>query len=337
MTFIMKKLPILFIVVALFCSSASAQERREREKPTRDREKTAKQNERKAYGYGAGEIKIANPADWIKNLEKPIFSGPQPGEKVPSFAATNLRGENAGEELDPVAMAKDKLHLMFFVSKSRTFGRFLGQLRQQLQAIEGNSKQPWAMSVIVCTDDANEAEKSFAVLDQRYPKNLVVGLSKDGSAGPPAYGLDRNLTATVIVAKNGRVAHNLPYAGGAFYTQPHILGAIAGAMGVDHDTLRKLIGATPGDAASAASNRRGTGGNGENSEPTPKRGFRKLLAPLVQSGTITREEAGELFRSSGDATALRTKIGELIKAGKLTRKEAGELYSGAYPENAQRR
>ena len=226
---------------------------------------------------------------------------------------------------------------MFFVSKSRTFGRFLGQLRQQLQAIEENSKQPWAMSVIVCTDDANEAEKSFAVLDQRYPKNLVVGLSKDGSAGPPAYGLDRNLTATVIVAKNGRVAHNLPYAGGAFYTQPHILGAIAGAMGVDHDTLRKLIGATPGDAASAASNRRGTGGNGENSEPTPKRGFRKLLAPLVQSGTITREEAGELFRSSGDAKALRTKTGELMKAGKLTRKEAGELYSGAYPENAQRR
>ena len=342
MTFIMKKLPILFTVVALFCSSASAQERREREKPRSDREKAAKQNEQKAYGYGVGEIKIANPADWIKNLEKPIFSGPQTGEKVPSFAATNLRGENAGEELDPVALAKDKLHLMFFVSKSRTFGRFLGQLRQQLQAIEENSKQPWAMSVIVCTDDANEAEKSFAVLDNRYPKNLVVGLSKDGSAGPPAYGLDRNLTATVIVAKNGRVAHNLPYAGGAFYTQPHILGAIAGAMGVDHDTLRKLIGDTSGDAVTAASrraasNRRGTGGNGESSEPTPKRGFRKLLAPLVQSGTITREEAGELFRSSGDAKALRTKTGELMKAGKLTRKEAGELYSGAYPENAQRR
>ncbi|MDE0839447.1 MAG: hypothetical protein OSB41_10400, partial [Kiritimatiellae bacterium] len=69
----------------------------------------------------------------------------------------------------------------------------------------------------------------------------------------------------------------------------------------------------------------------------PKRGFRKQLAPLVQSGTITREEAGELSRSSGDATALRTKIGELMKAGKLTRKEAGELYSDAFPENARRR
>ena len=291
----------------------------------------------KSDGYGSTKLKIADPAEWTKNLEKPIYSGPQPGEKIPSLRAVNLRGEKVGQEFDPVAMAKDKLHLMFFVSKSRTFGRFLGQLKQQLEAIEKKSKQPWAMSVIVCTDDANEAEKSFAVLDQRYPKSLVVGLSKDGSAGPPAYGLDRNLTATVIVAKNGRVAHNLPYVGGAFYTQPHILGAIAETMGVDHDTLRKLIGATSGDAASAASNRRATRGNGENSEATPKRGFRKLLTPLVQTGTITREEAGELFKSSGDAKALRIKTGELMKAGKLTRKEAGELYSGAYPGNAQRR
>ena len=287
----------------------------------------------KSDGYGSTKLKIADPVEWTKNLEKPIYSGPQPGEKIPSLRAVNLRGEKLGQEFDPVAMAKDKLHLMFFVSKSRTFGRFLGQLRQQLDAIEKNSNQPWAMSVIVCTDDANEAEKSFAVLDQRYPKSLVVGLSKDGSAGPPAYGLDRNLTATVIVAKNGRVAHNLPYVGGAFYTQPHILGAIAGAMGVDHDTLRKLIGATSSDEASAASTRLAARGNGESSEAT----FKRLLAPLVQTGTITREEAGELFRSSSDAKALRTKTEELMKAGKLTRKEAGELYSGAYPENAQRR
>ena len=333
----MKKTTILFAFVFLFCSSAFAQETQEDEKPRRDRLKTAKQNERKAYGYHAGEIKIENPANWIKNLDKPIFSGPQPGEKVPSFAATNLRGDNAGEELDPVAMAKGKLHLMFFVSKSRTFGRFLGQLRQQLQAIEENSKQSWAMSVIVCTDDANEAEKSFAVLDKRYPENLLVGLSKDGSAGPPAYGLDRNLTATVIVAKNGIVTNNLPYVGNAFYTQPHILGAIAGAMGVDHDTLRKFIGATSGDAASAAGNRRATRGSGENSKATPVSGYRKLLAPLVQNGTITREEAGELFRSSGDSKALRAKIGELVKDGKLTRKEAGELYSGAFSKSSQRR
>lgn len=334
----MTKLSILFIATAFVWSSSFAQERRGAEQPQLSRENTAERGQRRAYAYGRGEIKIAHPADWIKNLEKPIFSGPQLGEKVPSFAATNLRSEHAGAELDPIAMAEGKFHLMLFISESRTFGRFLGQLRQQLQAVEDNSKQPWAMSVIVCADDVNEAEKSFTVLDQRYPKNLVVALSKDGSAGPPAYGLDRNLTATVIVAKSEKVTHNLPYAGNAFYSQPHILGAIAEAMEVDHDTLRKWIGNTPGDAATSATRaRRGSRTNDNDSGNAPQQGFRKLLAPLVQSGTITRDEAGQLFQSSGDANAFRTKIAELTKAGKLTRKDARELYTGAYPDKERRR
>ena len=241
----MNKLPVLIIATVLVCSSSDAQERRN------------PKNQRNGYAYGAREVKIAHPADWIKNLENPVFSGPQPGEAVPNFAATNLRGDQAGADLDPIALAKGKLHLMIFANRSRTFGRFLGQLRKQLQSIEEKSGQPWAMSLTVCTDDANEAATSFTVLDQRYPKNLVVGLSNDGSAGPPAYGLDRNLTATVIVAKNGTVTHNLPYAGDAFYSQPHILGAIAEAMEIDHDTLRKWISDTPGDAALAARARRG--------------------------------------------------------------------------------
>ena len=275
-------------------------------------------------GYDATTIKIIAPAEWTKNLEKPIYSGPQPGEKLPSLTAINLRGKQAGREFDPVKLAGDKIHLMFFVSKSRTFGRFLGQLRNQLQTIETNSKQPWAMSVVVCTDDANEAEKSFAVLDQRYPKNLVVGLSKDGSAGPPTYGLDKNLTATVIVAKNGKVVENLPYAGNAFYTQPHILGAIAKAMKVDHDTLRKYIAGTPGDAASKAY-ARSVSNNTNEPKAAPKQDFRKKLAPLVLTETITRAEAAELFQVSGDSAALKTKVEELVKAKKLTREEAKEL------------
>ena len=273
-------------------------------------------NRSRNKGYGAGEIKIAAPADWIKSLEKPVYSGPQPGEKVPALMAVNLRGEQAGQEFDPVALAGDKLHLMFFVSNSRTFGRFLGQLKKQLQAIEERSKQPWAMSVIVSTDDANNAEKSFTILDQRYPKDLVVALSNDGSAGPPAYGLDKNLTATVIVAKGGKVIHNLPYSGDAFYTQPHILGAIASAMEIDHDTLRNYIGGEAGDAVTAA-NRLG--------DRKTRQGFKEKLAPLVRNQTITRAEAAELFRLSGDATALRKKVEEFVESKKLPAEAAGKL------------
>ena len=286
------------------------------------------QNQRRATrrngkGYGKAEIEISKPADWIKSLEKPIYSGPQPGEAAPALSVVNLRGDQAGEEFDPVEQAGDKLHLIFFVSQSRTFGRFLGQLRNQLESIEKSSKQPWAMSVIVCTDDANEAEKSFAVLDQRYPPNLSVGLSKDGAAGPPAYGLDKNLTATVVLVKEGKVTHNLPYVGNAFYTQPHILGAIAEAMEVEHDTLRKYILDTPGDAATAAENRRARGMG--NSKSAPQAGFRKKLAPLVINQRISRAEAGQLLRASGDRTALVAEVEALVSANKLNRQEADEL------------
>mgnify|MGYP001189245350 CR=1 FL=1 len=285
-------------------------------------------NQSRNQGYGAAEIKIAAPADWIKSLEKPVYSGPQPGEKVPALTAVNLRGEQAGQEFDPVALAGDKLHLMFFVGNSRTFGRFLGQLKKQLQSIEELSKQPWAMSVIVSTDDANNAEKGFSILDQRYPKDLVVALSKDGSAGPPAYGLDKNLTATVIVAKGGKVIHNLPYSGDAFYTQPHILGAIASAMEIDHDTLRKYIDGQAGDAVTAA-NRLG--------DQKTRKGFKEKLTPLVQNQTITRAEAVELFRLLGDATALRKKVEEFVESKKLTADAARKLLATKPADETQRR
>jgi hypothetical protein len=295
-----------------------------------------KSGQKSRAGYGGAELKIVDPADWIKDLEKPIYSGPQPGEKVPSLTMLNLRGDKAGQQLDPIELAGDKLHLMFFVSQSRTFGRFLGQLRKQLQSIEDNSNKPWAMSVIVCTDDANEAEKSFAVLDQRYPKSLVVGLSQDGSAGPPAYGLDKNLTATVIVAKKGKVLHNLPYAGNAFYTQPHILGAIAKAMEVDHDTLRKYISDTPGDAAAQAYGR-GMQRKQEDSKTPEKSGFREKITPLVVNNKITRADAGELLRTSGNETGLKSKVEELLNANKITREEAKELLSTEPVDGKRRR
>lgn len=297
----MKRSAIGLTLMALLCSGSLAQEQETRE-PTRERQRGGGS---KGSGYGSTEIKIADPAEWGKNLEKPIYSGPQPGEKIPSMTAIQLRGGQVGHEFDPVALAGEKLHLLVFVSKARTFGRFLGQLAGQLQRIEKNSKQPWAMSVIVCSDDANSVEKDFAIMDQRYPKNLIMGLCKEGSAGPPSYGLDKNLTATVIVAKDGKVLHSLAYVTDAFYTQPHILGALANAMEVDHDTIRKYIGITPGYARAAAG--RGSG---------------------------QQRRGGD---SDSPQAKLRAKVVELVKAGKITREEAGELLRTAFPENARGR
>ena len=97
-------------------------------------------------------------------------------------------------------------------------------------------------------------------------------------------------------------------------------------MNIDHTTLRKYIGNQSGDAAQAAYNRK-RAINGAPTRSTPQTGFRKKLAPLVLSGTLTRAESAELFQVSGDPNALRLKVGDLIKAGKMTREQARDLLS----------
>jgi len=243
-------------------------------------------------GYGQATLKIEDPAAWTKALGKPVFSGPQPGEKLPPFKAIGLSGTLEGQEFDAAARAGGELHLLIFAKEARTFGRFLGDLARQLGTIERNSKRQWQMSFIVVNDDPNDVEKKFAAVKRRLPAAVLTGLSKDGSDGPPAYGLDRTLTATVIVAKGGEVVHNLPYPSDAFYSQPHILGAIASAMGVDHDALRKLIADTPGDQATAAAR----GREGRGGMTAEQQAFRTEVGQRVRAGEITREEAAKLYR-----------------------------------------
>jgi len=245
-------------------------------------------------GYGRAELKIEDPAAWHKALGKPIFSGPQPGEKLPPFKAVALSGTLKGKEFDAAALAGEELHLLIFAKEARTFGRFLGDLARQLEVIEIHSKRKWEMSFIVVNDDPNDVEKKFEGVKRRLPVFVRAGLSTDGSDGPPAYGLDRTLTATVIVAKGGKVVHNLPYPSDAFYSQPHIFGALASAMGVDHATLREFIADTPGDQATAVAR------GGMTAE---QQAYRNELGRRARAGEITKEEAGRLYREKfGDGT-----------------------------------
>ena len=167
-----------------------------------------------------------------------IFSGPQPREKLPDLIAVGVHGELVGKEFNPIAEAGNDLHLFIVAVKGRTFGRLMPPLITRLQAIEKASGKKWHMSFIVNTDNPNEDAELNPF--GRYPW-VRYGVAKGGALGPLKYGIDRNVTATVILAKNGKVVHNLVYPQDLFYTTPHILGAIARAVEVDRDTLRKHI------------------------------------------------------------------------------------------------
>jgi len=191
------------------------------------------------YGY-SGKNKIADPAEHIKSQAKPVYSGPQPGEKLLSFKAVGLRGELEGKEFDPIAHAGDKPHILLF-TKGATGGRIVPLLGHQLGAIMKASGRDMHMSVVHLSDDPTEVTKYMGKLKGRIADFVDVGFSKDGGDGPGNYGLDRNLTHTFILAKDGMVVHNLTYPQQVFYNVPHILGAISSLMGVEHETLGKWL------------------------------------------------------------------------------------------------
>ena len=90
----MKRSALALTLVALLCSGSLAQERE-----TRTRE-GQRRGERDRREYGRGRLGVEDPAGFKTEGEQ-IFSGPQPGEKLPAFKATSLDGDKKGKELDP--------------------------------------------------------------------------------------------------------------------------------------------------------------------------------------------------------------------------------------------
>ncbi|MHC4830015.1 MAG: hypothetical protein ACYTFT_06620 [Planctomycetota bacterium] len=238
--------------------------------------------------YGkAGAARIADPAAHAKAMEKPVFSGPQKGEALRPFKAVGLRGEDKGKEYDPVARAGADMQLLLF-TKGMTGGRIVPLLSNQLSAIMKGSKKTWRASVVHLSDNPNEVSKYLAKYEACIGGFFDVGLAKAGAAGPGAYGLDRTVTHTFLFAKNGKVVHNLVFTQQVLFSEPHLLGAIADVMGVDHETLGKWLGENM---------QRNAGRRGGRRTFTPEqRAFRIQLAERMQKGEITREEAGELYR-----------------------------------------
>ena len=237
------------------------------------------------YGY-SGRNKIADPAEHIKSQAKPIYSGPQPGEKLLSFKAVGLRGELEGKDFDPISRAGNKPHILLF-TKGATGGRISPLLGYQLGAIMKGSKQDVHMTVVHLSDDPTEVTKYMGILAGRIAEFVDIGLSKDGADGPGNYGLDRNMTHTFLIAKDGTVVHNLPFPQQVFYNEPHILGAIADVMGVDHETLGKWL-----DSGAVGRGRRGTQGRG-NGRGADRSSRTRERAPI-------REEIIKRFDKDGD-------------------------------------
>ena len=240
---------------------------------------------------------VKDPAGY-QTKGKQIFSGPQPGEKLPALKVTSLFGDTKGEAFDPIKRAGNRPQILFF--QDAIFGEVpcLFQFADAIRQVNEKTEKELQVACIFLADEVNTITsryaRVFAGLRERGVN--VIAVASGGRSGPGSYGLNRNISQTIIVAKDGKVTWNFVSEQGLLFANPHILGAVAEAVGEKRETVAAWLNAAVTDDRAPAN---------------------KKLARRQR--------------------ALRTKLGEFVEAGKLTRREAGELYRAAFDDGTVRR
>ena len=224
-------------------------------------------------------------------------------KKLPAFKAVSLVGD--GTRLDLVTSAGDQRHVLLFQDASRSAIVGLFNAMNAIGKISRKTDKDLQVACVFLVDDAELIPKGFAQLEhaQGFPELRklgvdVIAVSKDGRDGSGGYGLNRKISQTIILARNGKVTRNFIFDQGMLSTDPHVLGGIAELLDEDRETVAGWLAET-------------------NEEAAPMR-MRRDKDP----------------RAAAKA-ALRRKAAEFVRAGKLTREEAREIYQAAFPERRQ--
>ncbi len=196
----------------------------------------------RAQPRGRGRrFEVKDPAGFIKPEEKAIFSGPQSGEKMSSFTVQGMNGAFAERDFDPIAEAKDKPLLLLFQDDSGVGFRGLAGWSQVLPVIREQENIELDACVVVLGDDPAALTKSTQGLRRFLGDKIVMALSKDGRDGPGQLGLNRNVSMTAVLIKDGIVKSNFAFTQPQLTPDPYVLGGLADLIGVDRDTLQQWL------------------------------------------------------------------------------------------------
>jgi len=178
-----------------------------------------------------------------------FYSGPQPGEKLRGFTVIPLKRNHLEEEFDPVAAGLGKPHFLIFIDDS-DIGEGIGAFMNAACMVDKLSQTGLAASVVILSHD-RKSEIQFTTMNEGFWKffNSVyrIGYSPDGRDGPGAYGLNRNLPMTIILADaEGKVIYNFPFLDiPPDVPNPHVLGGMAGAVAEDRETVASWLNNNP--------------------------------------------------------------------------------------------
>lgn len=179
-------------------------------------------------GFGQDQPARGDAKD--KAQKEKVFSGPQPGETLVPFKVTGIYEPHSGKELDPVKLADGKPSLLIFFHK-RTRPAF-GLMNAVNKYATTRSKDGLGTTVVFLSDDASTSSEWVKRVRKNLPQNVVYTVSKEGAEGPGAYGLNREVALTVLVAKANKVTANFALVQPSIPTDGQkILKALVGVLG----------------------------------------------------------------------------------------------------------
>ena len=194
-----------------------------------------------------GNVEVKNAAEFKKVQGATLFSGPQPGEKLPPLMVKGINGETKDKIYDVIAKADGELLVLFLQDETGLGLRgLLGVSRLLVQTAE-KSKQPMHISAVFLGDTPDTLENQAGRLVPHIPNGVSLSISQDGREGPGIYGLNRNVAQTVIIAKDGKVLHNFAFTQPMLQPDPYVLGAVGEAIGVKPTTLEKWLNEKPAE------------------------------------------------------------------------------------------
>lgn len=258
--------------------------------------------------------------------DDPVFSGPQAGEKLGGFTFRHLPQNGDAEDIDIVSQADGEPVLVIFV---HALTRPSIGLTRAIADYAAKRKEPAVHSAVVfLTKDVTETEARIKRARHAMPKNSSIGVYTKGEEGPGSYGLNRNVTLTILVGKDGKVTDNFALVQPSLEADAvKIATAVIKATGGDETPKLAQI------APQAAMRKPAAAGNVENLRP--------LIAPVIQK-TATKEQvdkaAAKLEEFAAKNPAAKKQIGDIarriVNAGVLENygTEAAQAYIKKWSE-----
>ncbi|MEO1997176.1 MAG: hypothetical protein ABGZ17_18055 [Planctomycetaceae bacterium] len=157
-----------------------------------------------------------------------VFSGPQAGESLPPFRVSLAFGEDVGHVVDYVKLADGRPSLLVIVNGANRPAAALTRSLMNFAEMQG---ELLFAGVVYLDDDVSDAGKYLRQAIAWWGVSPPVGVSVDGAEGPGAYGLNRNVNLTILVAHDGRVLSNFALIQPSLTDGPKILADVTMLIG----------------------------------------------------------------------------------------------------------